>query len=134
MTLGAPRPRGKTRTRDENVAIATKVGAAVAVLVVLLLSVLWFRARYEPDMLRLRSAHSVTLSWKASGSPVVGYNVYRSTSAAGNYVRINSTLVQVTTFTDQYVQSGSTYYYVTRAVDGRGRESVNSNEVRATIP
>jgi hypothetical protein len=134
MTLGAPRPRGKTRTRDENVAIATKVGAAVAVLVVLLLSVLWFRARYEPDMLRLRSAHTVTLSWKASSSPVAGYNVYRSTSPTGNYVRINSTLVQGTTFTDRYVQSGSTYYYVTRAVDGLGRESINSNEARATIP
>jgi hypothetical protein len=134
MPLGSSRPPGKARARDQNVATGTKAGIAVAILVVLLLSALWFRARHQPDILRLRSAHTVTLSWKASSSPVTGYNVYRSTSPAGNYVRINATLVQGTTFTDQYVQSGSTYYYVTRAVGVRGRESVNSNEARATIP
>ncbi len=128
MRQSAPRP-----ARDQNVAIGTKVGIAVTVLVVLLLSV-WFLARHRPDILRLRSAHTVTLSWKASSSPVAGYNVYRSTSSKGNYVRINSTVVQGTAFTDQYVQSGSTYYYVTRAVDGQGRESINSNEAQATIP
>jgi hypothetical protein len=134
MTSAAPRPPGKTRARDKNIARGGKVGIAIAVLIVLLLSVLWFRAAHQPNILRLRSAHTVTLSWKASSSPVTGYNVYRSTSPSGNYVRINSMLVQGTTFTDQYVHSGSTYYYVTRAVDVRGRESINSNEAQATIP
>lgn len=128
MTLGAP------RARDQNVAIGTKVGVAVALLVVLLLGALWYWARLQPNTLRLRSAHTVTLTWKASSSPVVGYNVYRSTSPSGNYLKINSMLVQGTTFTDRNVRSGSTYYYVTRAVDIRGRESPNSNEAPATVP
>ena len=43
-------------------------------------------------------------------------------------------LVQGVTFTDNSVENGVTYYYVTRAVDTLGHESVNSNEARAAIP
>jgi hypothetical protein len=53
---------------------------------------------------------------------------------AGNYIRINSSIVQGTTFIDRTVESGRTYFYMTRAVDALGRESVNSNEASAVIP
>ena len=39
-----------------------------------------------------------------------------------------------TTFVDSSVQSGQTYFYVTTAVDGSGKESGNSNQTQAVIP
>jgi hypothetical protein len=78
--------------------------------------------------------HKVTLTWKGSTSHVAGYNVYRSMTPGGNYTRINTSLVQGLTYTDNTVESGKTYYYATRAVDARGHESVNSNETSAIIP
>jgi hypothetical protein len=121
-------------TRDRNLAVWTKVGTGIAVLGVLLLSVQWIRVTMQPAELRLRSTHTVKLTWKASSSQVAGYNLYRRTSLEFNYVRINSSPVQGLTFTDDSVESGQTYYYVTRAVDARGFESTNSNEASATIP
>ena len=78
--------------------------------------------------------HSVALIWNASTSTVSGYNVYRSTVSGGSYTRINASLVSVLNYTDLTVQSGTTYFYVTTATDPSGDESVNSNEVPATIP
>jgi hypothetical protein len=79
-------------------------------------------------------AHSVTLTWNASTSTVSGYNVYRGTVSGSGYVKLNSSLVAVLTYTDSTVQSGTTYFYVTTAVDSSGNESVHSNEVSAPIP
>jgi fibronectin type 3 domain-containing protein len=76
----------------------------------------------------------VALNWNASSSTVAGYNVYRGTVSGGPYAKINSSLVVVLDYTDSNVQSGTTYYYVTTAVDSSGNESVFSNEVPATIP
>lgn len=125
-------------TQDRNLSAWTKAGTGTAVLVVLLLSVQWFRVTNDmPSVLRLQSSgktHTVMLKWRASSSQVAGYNVYRSVTPSVNYVRINSSLVQGLTFTDNTVESGRSYYYVTRAVDARGHESVNSNEATAAIP
>jgi hypothetical protein len=124
--------------RDRDVPVWTKMGTGIAVLVVLVLSVQWFRVtNAQPAVLRLRASgktHTVTLTWEASSSHVAGYNVYRSVTPGGNYVRINSSLVQGLTYTDSTVVSGVTYYYVTRAVDDRGNESVNSYETSAAVP
>lgn len=79
-------------------------------------------------------SHSVNLSWNASISPVIGYNVYRSTSSGGPYTKLNSSLISVTAYTDQTVQSGTTYYYVATAVNSGGRESIHSNQAVAVIP
>jgi fibronectin type 3 domain-containing protein len=65
---------------------------------------------------------------------VSGYNVYRSTVSGSGYVKLNSSLVATLTYTDSTVQSGTTYFYVTTAVDSSGNESVHSNEVSAPIP
>jgi len=78
--------------------------------------------------------HSVALTWNASTSTVAGYNVYRSTVSGSSYTKINPSLVAVLNYTDSAVQSGTTYFYVTTAVDSTGSESVYSNEVSAPIP
>jgi hypothetical protein len=125
-------------TRDRSVSVWMKAGTGIALLAVLLLSAQWVRKTTGwPSLVSLRfrgTTHRVVLQWRASSSQVAGYNVYRRTTPAGNYVRINSSLVPGTTFTDNTVASGLTYSYMTRAVDGRGRESINSNEASAAIP
>jgi hypothetical protein len=78
--------------------------------------------------------HSVQLSWTGSTSTVAGYNVYRTTTSGTGYVRVNSSLVGPDDFSDGAVQSGTTYYYVTTAVDASGDESGYSNEAPAIIP
>src|SRR6266566_1643669 len=78
--------------------------------------------------------HSVSLTWNASTSTVTGYNVYRSTVSGSGYTKINSSLVAVLSYTDSAVQNGTTYFYVTTAVDSTGNESAFSNEVAAPIP
>jgi hypothetical protein len=78
--------------------------------------------------------HSVSLSWSPSSSSGISYyNVYRGTVSGGPYSLLknngNSTL-----YTDSNVQSGTTYYYVTTAVDSSGIESAYSNEAQAVLP
>ena len=80
------------------------------------------------------SLHSATLNWTASTSAVAGYNIYRSNSAAGPYTKLNSSPVNGTSFSDNAVWAGQTYYYVTTAVDSNGNESVYSNQAIAVIP
>jgi len=77
----------------------------------------------------------VALSWTASTSPgIAGYNAYRSTVSGGPYTLLNSGLISTTSYSDQAVQSGYTYYYVTTAVNSQGMESSYSNEASATVP
>ncbi len=78
--------------------------------------------------------HSASLTWNASTSTVAGYNVYRSTVSGSGYTKINSSLITTLTYADSTVQSGTTYFYVTTAVDSSGSESANSNQVIAAIP
>jgi fibronectin type 3 domain-containing protein len=78
--------------------------------------------------------HSVALTWDASTSTVTGYNVYRSTVSGRSYTKINSSLVTALNYTDSTVQNGTTYYFVTTAVDSNGDESLYSNEASAVVP
>jgi hypothetical protein len=80
------------------------------------------------------SAHSVSLTWKASSSSVAGYNVYRGAKSGGPYTKLNSSADTATLYTDSAVSAGSTYYYVTKAVSSAGAESTASNEVKAAVP
>src|SRR5262249_5581310 len=57
-------------------------------------------------------AHSVDLNWGASTSTVNGYRVYRSTISGAGYQLITSSLIPGTTFTDNAVGSGQTFFYV----------------------
>src|SRR2546425_10544793 len=74
-----------------------------------------------------------TLSWNPSPSGTVSYNVYRGTQSGGSYQKLNSSPVSTTTYTDNSVLAGRTYFYVVTAVDSRNVESVHSNEVSTTI-
>jgi hypothetical protein len=80
-----------------------------------------------------QAIHSVQLTWQASTSNVVGYNIYRSTIDGGQYVRINATLVISLNYTDSSVASSTIYYYVATAVDTAGVESEYSNQASAQI-
>jgi hypothetical protein len=79
-------------------------------------------------------AHTVALTWNANSPTVSGYNVYRSTISGTGYTMVNSSLVPVPSYTDSNVVNGTTYYYVTTAVDTQGAESTYSNQATAVIP
>jgi hypothetical protein len=94
-------------------------------------------ADVQPSVFREQASgktHTATLTWKASSSHVAGYNVYRSIISGQKYQKINSSLVHGLTYADNSVESGVTYYYVTRSVDDQGHESANSNEISVFIP
>lgn len=78
------------------------------------------------------SQHTATLSWAASPSNVIGYNVYRSTSPGTGYQLIS--FVSSTSFIDSSISGGQIYYWVVTAVGSTGTESTYSNQVSATIP
>jgi hypothetical protein len=123
---------------DRAIPLLMRIGTGFASLFALLMCVLWFQVTSGvstvPSFRLLSERHSVTLTWKASHSPVSGYNVYRSTGPGGPYTRINSDLVPGLTYKDQDVESGATYYYVTKAVNAKGQESIGSNETSAKVP
>jgi len=79
--------------------------------------------------------HSVSLTWSASTSTVAGYNIYRSTVSGSGYTKINSSFVTILTYTDSTVLSGTTYFYVTTAVDlCRHGKALTRTQVSAAIP
>ncbi|MEJ2009149.1 MAG: IPT/TIG domain-containing protein [Acidobacteriota bacterium] len=79
--------------------------------------------------------HTVSLSWTASPSTTItGYNLYRSSTSGGPYAKINSAIVPGTTFTDDTVQEGYTYFYVATAVNGSNSESGYSNQAQVIVP
>jgi len=81
------------------------------------------------------SLHNVSLTWSPSQSTnVTSYNVYRGSSASGPFTRLTTSPVTVTTFSDQNVQSGTTYYYAATAIDSTNMESSQSTPASAVIP
>lgn len=71
----------------------------------------------------------VDLNW-ATVSNAASYNIKRSTTVGGPYIKIASG-VTVATYSDIAVANGKTYYYVVTAVNANG-ESLPSNEASAT--
>ena len=61
------------------------------------------------------AAHSggVSLSWTASTDTVVGYNVYRASTASGPFTRLNNSTLTGTSYTDSTTTSGT---YMVRAI------------------
>jgi hypothetical protein len=80
----------------------------------------------------------VALSWQAAldadGAAVEGYNVYRRLEPGGSYALVNAEPVADTEFVDTGLTLGTRYYYVVRAVDALGVESVDSESVSIVIP
>ena len=77
----------------------------------------------------------IVLQWESAkdcdGGDVSGYNLYRSTTAGGEYTKVNSSLITGTEYRDSSVVNGTRYYYVVTSVDGDGDESVKRPEVSA---
>ncbi|HKV47562.1 MAG TPA: choice-of-anchor D domain-containing protein [Candidatus Acidoferrales bacterium] len=78
--------------------------------------------------------HSVVLTWDASPTSGVTYNVFRGTaSGVEGTTPINTSPLSALTFTDASVTPGTGYYYTVEAVDSGG-SSGPSNEAAAKIP
>ena len=70
-----------------------------------------------------------------SESDVVGYNVYwyePTVESDETYIKLNTTPVAVTSFTEPGIQSGVTYYVRLSAVDRSGNESRLSRPIQAS--
>jgi hypothetical protein len=81
--------------------------------------------------------HDVIVTWTASAtSGVVGYNVYRGTTSGGETATpMNSAPIDGTTYVDENVKAGVTYYYVVTAIASNGvTQSADSSETSATVP
>jgi hypothetical protein len=125
--------------RHGRISLRGKVVTGIGVIGACALWGIWFSATSGPTPAVSAGArphkHSVTLTWDASTSPVIGYDIYRRTKNGRGYEKINPALVMgQTSYKDETVLSGMTYYYMARAVDSKGRESFDSAEVVVTVP
>jgi hypothetical protein len=82
----------------------------------------------------------VNLTWKASPSAGVNYNVYRSGTPGECFKiksddcrKMNLSPVAGTIYADNTVQGGQSYFYVAKAVSPSGKESSPSNQAQAVI-
>jgi subtilase family serine protease len=73
---------------------------------------------------------SVALNWNASDG-ATSYNVYRSTTSGGEGSAPIKTGITTTSYTDNSVTNGTTYYYEVSATNSAGTSPV-SNEASAT--
>ena len=80
-------------------------------------------------------SHSADLTWTPSISTgIVGYDVYRGSASGGPYTLLTTAPVTTTSYSDDSVLSGQTYYYVLTAVDSSNVQSGFSTAAPATIP
>jgi fibronectin type 3 domain-containing protein len=81
------------------------------------------------------SATGVALIWTANTEPdLAGYNLYRSSSAAGPFLPVNTTgLLTGTSYNDAGAPAGQTSFYELTAVDTSGNESTPAT-ANAMVP
>lgn len=79
------------------------------------------------------ATHSVLLTWTASATSGVTYNIYRSTVAGSCQTTSLATGLTALTFTDNAVTAGATYFYTVDAQKG-GEKSACAAEVQVLIP
>ena len=74
----------------------------------------------------------VFLTWSESKEKdLAGYHIYRSVKRRSGYKRLTEKLKKRSTFSDETVKSGTTYYYAISAVDKAGNEGKRSKSVKA---
>ncbi len=80
----------------------------------------------------------LSIFWVANSEPdLAGYYLYRSTDPnlpRDKWINLTPTLTTKTTFTDENVVAGKTYYYYAIAVDNAGNKSPMSEVVSETVP
>lgn len=80
--------------------------------------------------------HYVDLAWSApssTGVSIAGYNVYRASTLGGPFALLTASLDPSTTYVDNAVTAGTTYYYQVTSSTG-SVESTPSNVATVTIP
>jgi len=80
---------------------------------------------------------TVRLAWDpVDDADLAGYHVYRSTTPGRGYERLTTVPGPPSTYVDDRVQAGQTFYYAVTAVDRsrRANESVPSPEAQARLP
>jgi hypothetical protein len=92
------------------------------------------KAALPPNVCTVASSHSVLLSWGASSTTGVRYNIYRSSSSNGPYKKLtSSTPITGLAYIDSTVYAGQTYYYQVTAINGAG-ESSPTSAATAAVP
>ena len=77
----------------------------------------------------------INVQWApVSSSALLGYNVYRSTSATGSYTKLTSTPLTSPSYFDAQAPSGITSFYKITAVDSTTGESLGSTASSVNIP
>ena len=80
----------------------------------------------------------IALFWTANSEPdIAGYYLFRSTDPnlpKKEWLKLTPQLYNRTTFTDQNVETGKTYYYYVVAIDTAGNASLESEVVSETVP
>ena len=77
----------------------------------------------------------VDLDWNdVIDTDLDGYDVFRATSAAGPFTRINPSRLSASAYTDTSVTGGTTYVYVVTASDIANHRSLYSSQASATPP
>ncbi|MFP3950157.1 MAG: fibronectin type III domain-containing protein [Candidatus Micrarchaeia archaeon] len=78
-------------------------------------------------------AGGIEVSWNPSQkADVTGYNLYRSTTSGELGTKINAVLLTTTSYTDDDLQDGVTYYYTVRSVTSGGTEDASTEQASAT--
>jgi len=77
------------------------------------------------------SATQIKLNWVDNSSDETGFYIERKTGATGTYAPINNVAPEVTSYTDNGLAGGTTYYYRVHAYNNGGQSSY-SNEAYAT--
>jgi hypothetical protein len=84
------------------------------------------------------SPGKLSIFWVANSEPdLAGYYLYRSTDPnqpKDKWTRLTPNLYTKTTFADENVEAGKTYYYYVVAVDNAGNTSPLSEVVSETVP
>jgi len=76
------------------------------------------------------SSTAVTLDWADNTeADLAGYDVYRSSTSGGPYVKLNSALLTSSTYRDPGAPAAATSYYVVEASDTSGNASQPSAEL-----
>jgi len=82
------------------------------------------------DLAARAKSGKVQLTWSDTGHD--HYNVYHSTVTDGPYTFIASTTSTYSTYLDEGLMNGTTYYYIVRAATANDDELCQSNEASAT--
>jgi len=89
----------------------------------------WLHPAPPQNLVITEVPHWAWLSWDANPEPdIAGYNIYRSQTSGGPYVKVNDTLITVTQYYDTPDTQSIYYYYCVTAQIKAMAESRLSNE------